>query len=147
MVRFLIDVGWRAEANQELDRLVKDFPSPELKERAAIARQYLLQLEAAKRRSEIDVSRKAQQYHRAAELIKSFNEKGIPTELLIEVREIERRDLSAAIGRSGHGRRSAQAGRSITVRDAEVVEGAGDRSLGGDRSGARVGPRPAGGLA
>ena len=40
------------------------------------------------------MSRKAQQYHRAAELVKSFNEKGIPTELLVEVREIERRDLS-----------------------------------------------------
>ena len=94
VVRFLMDVGWPAEAQKELDRLVKDFPSPELKERAAIARQYLLQLEATKRRSEIDVSRKAQQYHRTAELIKSFNEKGIPTELLVEVREIERRDLS-----------------------------------------------------
>ena len=94
VVRFLMDVGWPAEAQKELDRLVKDFPSPELKERAAIARQYLFQLEATKRRSEIDVSRKAQQYHRTAELIKSFNEKGIPTELLVEVREIERRDLS-----------------------------------------------------
>ena len=93
VVRFLMDVGWRAEAKQELDRLVKDFPSPDLKERAAIARQYLQQLEAEKRRSEIDVSRKAQQYHRVAELLKSFNEKGIPTELLVEVREIERHDL------------------------------------------------------
>jgi pimeloyl-ACP methyl ester carboxylesterase len=94
VVRFLMDVGWRTEAKQELDRLVKDFPSTELKERAAIARQYLIQLDATNRRSEIDVSRKAQQYHRAAELVKSFNEKGIPTELLVEVREIERRDLS-----------------------------------------------------
>ena len=92
VVRFLMDVGWRAEATLELDRLVKDFPSPELKERAAIARQYLQQLEAEKRRSEIDVFRKAQQYHRVAELVKSFNEKGIPTQLLVEVREIERHD-------------------------------------------------------
>ena len=38
VVRFLMDVGWRIEAKQELDRLVKDFPSTELKERAAIAR-------------------------------------------------------------------------------------------------------------
>jgi pimeloyl-ACP methyl ester carboxylesterase len=94
VVRFLMDVGWRTEAKQELDRLVKDFPSTELKERAAIARQYLIQLDATQRRSEIDVSRKAQQYHRAAELVKSFNEKGIPAELLVEVREIERRDIS-----------------------------------------------------
>jgi pimeloyl-ACP methyl ester carboxylesterase len=94
VVRFLMDVGWPAEAKKELDRLVKDFPSQELKERAAIARQYLVQLEAVRRRSEIDVSRKAQQFHRSAELVKSFTEKGISTELLVEVREIERRDLS-----------------------------------------------------
>ena len=81
------------EAKQELDRLVKDFPTPDLKERAAIARQYLQQLDAEKRRSEIDVSRKAQQYQRVAELEKSFNEKGIPTQLLVEVREIERHDI------------------------------------------------------
>ena len=64
VVRFLMDVGWRAEAQKELDRLVEDFPEPELKERAAIARQYLQRLDAEERRSEIDVSRKAQQYHR-----------------------------------------------------------------------------------
>lgn len=93
VVRFLMDVGWRAEAKQELDRLVKDFPTADLKERAAIARQYIQQLDAEKRRSEIDVCRKAQQYQRAAELIKSFNEKGIPTQLVVEVREIERHDL------------------------------------------------------
>ncbi len=93
VVRFLMDVGWRKEAKQELDRLVKDFPSPELKERAAVAGGYLQQLDADKRRSEIDVSRKAQQYHRVAELLKSFNEKGTPTQLLVEVREIERHDL------------------------------------------------------
>ncbi len=93
VVRFLMDVGWRDEAKQELDRLVKDFPTPDLKERTAIARQYLQQIEADRRRSDIDVCRKAQQYQRAAELIKSFNEKGMPTQLLVEVREIERHDL------------------------------------------------------
>jgi pimeloyl-ACP methyl ester carboxylesterase len=93
VVRFLMDVGWRAEAKKELDRLVKDFPTPDLKERTTIARQYLQQLDAESRRSEIDLSRKAQQYQRVAELEKSFNEKGIPTQLLVEVREIERHDL------------------------------------------------------
>jgi pimeloyl-ACP methyl ester carboxylesterase len=93
VVRFLMDVGWRAEARQELDRLVKDFPEPGLKERVATALQYITQLDAERRRSEIDVSRKAQQYRRVAELLKSFNQKGLPTQLLVEVRDVERRDI------------------------------------------------------
>jgi pimeloyl-ACP methyl ester carboxylesterase len=93
VVRFLMDVGWLAEARQELDRLVNDFPKPDLKERAASARQYILQAQAVERRGEIDVARRAQQYQRVANLVKTFNEKGIPTELLVEVREIQRRDM------------------------------------------------------
>jgi pimeloyl-ACP methyl ester carboxylesterase len=93
VVRFLMDVGWRAEAKQELDRLIQDFPAPELKERVASARQYLLQLDAESRRTEVDVRRRALQYRRAAELLKSLNEKGVPTPLLVEVRDIERRDF------------------------------------------------------
>ena len=64
MVRFLMDIGWYAEAKQELDRLVRDFPGADLKERAANARAYIVQAEAAERRAEIDVSRAAQQYQR-----------------------------------------------------------------------------------
>jgi pimeloyl-ACP methyl ester carboxylesterase len=90
-VRFLMDVGWLPEAKQELDRLVKDFRDPNLKERAASARQFIVQSEALERRSEIDVSKKAQQYDRAAKLLKSFTDKAISTQLLVEIREIERR--------------------------------------------------------
>ncbi len=32
VVRFLIDVGWRNEAKQEIDRLINDFPDSDLKE-------------------------------------------------------------------------------------------------------------------
>jgi pimeloyl-ACP methyl ester carboxylesterase len=92
VVRFLMDMGWHAEAKSELDRLVSDFPNPELKERAANARLFILGSEAAERRAEVDVSRRAQQYHRMATLLKSFNEKGIPTPLQIEARELQRRE-------------------------------------------------------
>ncbi len=51
-----------------------------------------MRLDAEARRAEIDVSRKAQQFHRVAELLKSFNEKGIPTQLVVEARDIERRE-------------------------------------------------------
>ena len=107
MVRFLMDVGWLAEAKQELDRLVKDFPDPNLKERAASARQFIVQAEALERRTEIDVCKRAQQYDRAAKLLKSFTDKAIPTQLLVEVREIERRDQQQRRCRSGHGGRPA----------------------------------------
>ena len=90
VVRFLMDMGWHAEAKQELDRLATDFSDADLKERVANAQLFILQSQATERRSAIDVSRDAQQYHRVATLLKSFKEKGIPTELQIEVREIER---------------------------------------------------------
>jgi len=90
VVRFLMDMGWHAEAKQELARLAADFPQADLKERTANAQLFILQSEAVERRSAIDVSRQAQQYQRVATLLKSFKEKGIPTELQIEVREIER---------------------------------------------------------
>ena len=120
VVRFLMDVGWRAEAKQELDRLVKDFPTPDLKERTAIARQYLQQLDAEKRRSEIDVSRKAQQYQRVAELHQVIQRKRNSD----PARGRGPRDRTArppaAARRPGHGRRPAQAGRSTAVGRARV---------------------------
>jgi pimeloyl-ACP methyl ester carboxylesterase len=90
VVRFLMDMGWHAEAKQELDRLVADFPQADLKERAANARTFIVAAEAADRRAMIDSSRAAQQYHRMAALMKTFKDKGVPTELQVEVRELER---------------------------------------------------------
>ncbi len=52
----------------------------------------MIQAEATQRRSEIDVRRKAQQYQAVSQLLKTFSDKEIGTELQIEVREIERRD-------------------------------------------------------
>ncbi len=89
-VRFLMDVGWHAEAEQFLDRLVRDFPGADLKERAENARRFIHQAEAQERRFQIDVSRKAQQFDRVAKLLKSLGGKGNPTELQIEARELER---------------------------------------------------------
>ncbi len=62
VVRFLMDIGWNAEAKKELDRLVRDFPQPDLKERSENARTFILQGEATDRRAEMMQSRKAQQY-------------------------------------------------------------------------------------
>jgi hypothetical protein len=89
-VRFLMDVGWHGEAEEALNHLVRDFPTAALKERADTARRFIRQAEAQERRFQVDVSKKAQQYDRAATLLKSLGEKGNPTELQIEAREIER---------------------------------------------------------
>jgi pimeloyl-ACP methyl ester carboxylesterase len=91
-VRFLMDVGWHTEAKEALDRLVRDFPQADLKERAANAREFILRTEATERRMEVEVARRAQQYQKMAGLLKSFTEKGTAAELQIEAREIQRRD-------------------------------------------------------
>jgi pimeloyl-ACP methyl ester carboxylesterase len=92
VVRLLMDAGWYLEARQELDRMIRDFPGTDLGERAARARVFMIQAEAAGRRAEIEVCRKAQQFRQVASLLKSFTEKEIGTELLVEVRDLMRRD-------------------------------------------------------
>ncbi len=92
VVRFLMDMGWNTEAKKELDRMVRDFPQADLKERSENARLFILQGEASNRRAEMFQTRKAQQFRRSAELLKTFAEKGVPTELQIEARDIERQD-------------------------------------------------------
>ena len=53
VVRFLMDIGWNAEAKKELDRLVRDFPQADLKDRAENARLFIRQGEATDRRAEM----------------------------------------------------------------------------------------------
>jgi len=91
VIRFLMDIGWYTEAKAELDRLIGDFPEGDLKERAVGARAFIIQAEAMQRRSEIELARKAQQFARLGKLLESFKDKEIGTELLLEVRDIQRR--------------------------------------------------------
>jgi pimeloyl-ACP methyl ester carboxylesterase len=90
VIQYLLEVGWYAEAKAELDRLVRDFPRAELKERAENARLFIIRAEAMQRRSDLDRCARALQFHRVAELLKSFKAKEIGTDLQVEVREIER---------------------------------------------------------
>jgi pimeloyl-ACP methyl ester carboxylesterase len=98
VVRFFMDAGWYPEARTELDRLIKEFPNTNLAERAAGARGYIIQAEASGRRADIDYRRKAQQFRQAAALLKTFTDKEIGTELLIEVRDLMRRDEEQRAG-------------------------------------------------
>jgi len=91
VVRYLMGAGWHAEAKEELDRLVKDFPDDDLKARAETARQFIIQAEATQRRSEIDVRRRAQQFEAVEELLKTFDDDQIRTDLQVEARELQRR--------------------------------------------------------
>src|SRR5271157_1308389 len=92
VVRFLMDAGYYPEARQELDRIIHDFPKTDLSERAAGAKGYIIQAQAAQRRAEVEVRRKAQQYRQAAAMLRSFTDKEIATELLLEIRDVIRRD-------------------------------------------------------
>lgn len=91
VARFLMGAGWHKEAGEELDRLVKDFPDEELKARVATARQFLVQAEATQRRSEIDVRRRALQFRAVDDLLKTFGDPAIPTDLQVETRDLQRR--------------------------------------------------------
>jgi len=92
VVRFLMDAGYYPEARQELDRIMHDFPKTDLSERAAGAKGYIIQAQATQRRAEVEVRRKAQQYRQAAAMLRSFTDKEIATELLLEIRDVIRRD-------------------------------------------------------
>jgi len=92
VVRYLMGAGWHAEARAELDRLIKEFPASDLAERAASARTFIIQAEATQRRVEVDVRRQSQQPEAAAELLKTFTDKEIGTEVQVEVRDVIRRD-------------------------------------------------------
>ena len=62
--------------------------------------------------------RKAQQYQAVAQLLKTFKDKEISTELQVEVREIERHDVAAAGRGQGPGDRAAPARRPAARRRA-----------------------------
>jgi pimeloyl-ACP methyl ester carboxylesterase len=137
VVRFLMDAGYYPEARQELDRMIHDFPKTDLSERAAGAKGFVIQAEATQRRGEIDARRKAQQYHQASSMLKSFTEKEIGTELLLEIRDVIRRDDEQRAGdlalatdlRKLEGRLSAAARGTWKKRVAEAmkaIEGAPD---------------------
>lgn len=92
VVRYLMGVGWYAEAREELDRLIKEFPATDLSERAATARSFIIQAEANQRRAEVDVRRRALQPEAARALLKTFEDKEIGTDIQVEVRDVMRRD-------------------------------------------------------
>ncbi len=92
VVRFLMDAAYYPEARQELDRIIHDFPRTDLSERALGAKAYIIQAQATQRRAEIEIRRKAQQYRQASAMLRSFTEKEIATELLLEIRDVIRHD-------------------------------------------------------
>jgi pimeloyl-ACP methyl ester carboxylesterase len=86
VARFLIQAEWYTEAKAELDALLRDFPGPELRERINNARLAVVQLEAGQLEHEIEVRRKARQYHDVDSRLKTFPTKDVSPELLTEIR-------------------------------------------------------------
>jgi len=130
VVRFLMDAGYYPEARHELDRIIHDFPKTDLSERAAGAKGYIIQAQANQRRAEIEVRRKAQQYRQASSMLRSFTEKEISTELLLEIREVIRRDDEQRVNdralatdlRKLEGKLAATEGGTWKKRVAEVMK-------------------------
>ena len=106
VVRFLMDAGWYPEAREELDRVIKDFPKTDLSERAAARGCSSCRPRPPSAVPSWTLRRKAQQYQAVAGLLKTFQDKDIGTELQVDVREIERRDIAAAGRRQGPGGRT-----------------------------------------
>lgn len=83
--RFLIQAQWYTEAIAELDRIEKDFP--ELKETVAAVRTSVHELGAARRLSEIDQRRAAQQPSQVRSLLRRFGADGVGETIREEVRQ------------------------------------------------------------
>jgi pimeloyl-ACP methyl ester carboxylesterase len=90
--RFLIQAGWFPEALAELDRLVKDFPDPDLKARVKDARAQVLEDQAREVLLQVDVARKGQQPKSVREKLRGFPTEGAAADVLVAVREQLRRD-------------------------------------------------------
>ena len=91
VVRFLMDLGWWAEAKKGLDELVRDFPQADLKERAASARAFLNESEGSDRRLDFEARREVGQPRAAAAILRSIDEKAVGTALALEIRQLVRR--------------------------------------------------------
>ncbi len=90
VARFLIQAEWYKEAKTELDGLVRDFP--ELRERVESALSSVLQLEAEQQKDEIEIRRRAQQFHDVMTRLKTFPTRETPAELLVAIRDQLRGD-------------------------------------------------------
>ena len=84
---FLIQAEWYPEALAELEEIGKDFPEPELAQTLTSVRAQIQALAAQQRLDEIKARGAANQPKTALELLKSFPTEGVPTEILVNVRE------------------------------------------------------------
>jgi dienelactone hydrolase len=94
---FLIQAEWYGEAKRELDDMIRDFPDDTaLRETIGNARTVVAQLESSQLRAELDVRRKAQQYHEVMNRLKTFPTKDVAADALVDIREQVRRDKAQA---------------------------------------------------
>lgn len=90
---FLIQAEWYGDAKRALDDLLRDFPDDaSLRETIGNARTVVAQLESSQIKAELDVRRKAQQYHEVMNQLKTFPTKDVAADVLVEVRDQIRRD-------------------------------------------------------
>ncbi|WP_406700818.1 PHB depolymerase family esterase [Singulisphaera sp. Ch08] len=110
---FLIQAEWYNDAKRELDNLIRDFPDDaSLRETIGNARTVVAQLESAQIKADLDVRRKAQQYHEVMNRLKTFPTKDVAADVLVDVRDQVRRDEAQVAADEG----LAKAFRSLSER-------------------------------
>lgn len=80
--RFLIEAGWYDEAIAEIDRLLRDFTDPDVRDRARRARDSVRILRAESLLIDVQNRLQARRPHAALEILKTFPSEGLTPELL-----------------------------------------------------------------
>ncbi len=120
VVRFLMDVGWDAEARKALDGLLMDFPQKELQERARSARAFLLQREAEGKLLEVEDLFRVHQPARALAILNGLDQKQSGVEVALKARELARNHEQ----QRGEDRAIAAELRSLSARISEAERAA-----------------------
>jgi len=148
VARFLIQAEWYAEARQELDRILADFPDDaDLRDRVSTARTSVVQLETVQMKAAIDRCRLAQQPRESASLLKTFPTKDVAADLLAQVQELQRK----ADAQSAADKTLAYDLRALSERLPKTAQSqwkkADARGLAGAQGSPRRRPRPLCGMA
>lgn len=84
---FLIQAEWYPEALAELDQIGKDFPDAELAETLSNVRAQVQALAARQKLDEVKARTEARQPKTALAILKGFPTEGVPTDVLVTVRD------------------------------------------------------------
>jgi pimeloyl-ACP methyl ester carboxylesterase len=94
VAQFMLQAGWAAEAQEELERLARELPGQ--KERAETGLEAIKKVRAAQRADDLRVAYRAGQYAWVAKQVADFPEEGVDERTLADVRGL-RADVEAGL--------------------------------------------------